>query len=555
LIDLTQVPRTGFFPCLETNLRGLAGPVKVYAHFLGAVRLFLGAEAAWIYRPRPGKGMPQGRLAEGDEALCDWSLTRAFVEQRKPAIPNTVLLSPLRVHGRLWAVVGCAQQPGEFGPGSAHQLNRLCRVLGRELARREDERTTRVLDRIKGKVVAELRPRDLAYQILDGLYELVRYDHSAALLTHDREAGVLRVEAEKIVWTKTQSVYIGHEIAMEPRFLDQLREATVHVLPGAPGDGSGKPDMLFDRLLNYDRGQGIPDISSLLAQPLFFGEEFLGVLKIANWKRPPFTRRAREVVERFLPAAAVSLRNVRFRQTLENQAIQAERRASVVTLARAVSHDVNNAMGSILPLAGQVRDDLREGRIDTEALASDLDVIIEKARLCKRIFAKMLRLAPERTGSGPVDVNQVVAEMLPLIETQLQSGPIRLDLALDPALPVVLFSRQHLEHILWNLVTNAIEALCEGGGRIEISTRVSDDTVLLTVGDDGPGIEPSILNKVEEPFFTTKPNGTGLGLSICRSLAWQYGGSLRIESTVGQGTRIHVVLPVTLTTEEETERV
>ena len=77
---------------------------------------------------------------------------------------------------------------------------------------------------------------------------------------------------------------------------------------------------------------------------------------------------------------------MRLRQTLENQVVQAEVKAGLVNLTRAVAHDVNNAIGSLLPLAEQVREELASGRFDARVLGEDLDVIVEKARLCKRIY-------------------------------------------------------------------------------------------------------------------------------------------------------------------------
>jgi signal transduction histidine kinase len=92
-------------------------------------------------------------------------------------------------------------------------------------------------------------------------------------------------------------------------------------------------------------------------------------------------------------------------------------------------------------------------------------------------------------------------------------------LALADGLPPVSFSRQDLQHIVLNLVVNSLEAMDERGGRIEISTRPLDGGALLAVEDDGPGIRPDLLAKVQEPFFSTKHGGTGLGLAICRRWA------------------------------------
>lgn len=334
-------------------MRRLGQIHKVRSHFLGAVRLYLEADSTWLYRRLRYNRSLDEMYFDGDEELCDRSLLEPFARLERPSIPRNVLLAPLRVHDRLVGVVGAAKRDRSFKVGTGRALNRFTALLGKELSLRQDERLARVLDRIKEKVISELRPRDLVYQILDGLFELVHYDHSAALLTYQQEPAQFRVEAEKIVWAKTKSAFVGHEIPATPELLQLLHNKNLSTLLDKE-----HPD--FYEILDYHRGRGIPRPTSILCAPLFVESELLGLLKIAGMERLPFDLRDWDVVERFLPAAAVSLRNVHLKQSLEDQAMQAEMRASLVTLARAVAHDVNNAIGSILPLADQAREDFRK---------------------------------------------------------------------------------------------------------------------------------------------------------------------------------------------------
>jgi len=303
----------------------------------------------------------------------------------------------------------------------------------------------------------------------------------------------------------------------------------------------------------------VPAVSSLLTAPLFFGEVFLGLLEIAAWRRPPFDADDLAVVERFLPAAAVSIRNARVNLSLERQAVEAEVKASLVTLARAVAHDVNNAVGSILPLAQQMQEDLRQGELRPDVLRRDLATIVDNARLCQRIFTNMLRAgnggpAPD----GPVDLGQAVREALAFLQGRAERRGVDLVLDLPADLPAVrCCSRQDLQHVVLNLVTNALDAL-EHDGRVTLTAHsaaadgaegisgsdTSEEEVVLTVEDDGPGIAPELLGKVQEPFFTTKTGGTGLGLAICRSLAWKNGGTFEIDSPPGAGVRATLRLPI-----------
>jgi signal transduction histidine kinase len=545
MLDLAGLPRGAFAGALQYNLQRFQTLPKVCAHFLAAVATHLGADAAWLLRTLRENRPVSENYQLGVPRFRDEALIGRFLRQERPEVPRTLLLAPVRVNGRIEALVGAERHQKEFDRGQGWSLNRLASVLAQDLTRREEERLTRVLDSIREKVVSELRPRDLAYQILDGLHQLLHYDHSAALLIHDSRKGLLRVEADKIAWTKAKSAFIGHEVPLTDEMEAMLRyPAPIATFPATEEAEKSLERALFD-VLYLHRGDVLPRPKSILAAPLFFDETLLGLLKVAALERLPFDEHDRKVVERFLPAAAVALRNAKERVNLENQALQAEIRAGLTTLARAVAHDVNNAIGSLLPLAEQVRQDLREGRMDPTTLVADMDVVIEKALLCKRIFGNMLRLGAGRPGRGPVDVHAAVREMLPVLQSQVGGAKATLSLDLAEGFPVVTFSKPHLERILWNLVTNASEALSERGGTVTIRSRVSEDGgAVLSVIDDGPGMEREVLDRVMEPFFTTKENGNGLGLSICRALAWQSGGQLHIKSSPGAGTEALLLLPL-----------
>src|SRR5688572_27274166 len=233
MIDLTAVPSALLVPVLEGNLRRLEKRHKVYDHLLEAVRLDLRADAAWLDRGVAGGGE---RLVAGNDRWCAFDLSQAAIDEAMnegatrhapsaaPAdqrqvgralgedaaapstahaasaahaatlvstvaallpsssvqLPPNVLLQRVEVDGRLHGVLGAARAEGAFAIGQGRRLGRLASVLEQDLERRNEERLARVLDRIREKVVSALRPQDLAYQILDGLHQLVRYDHSAA---------------------------------------------------------------------------------------------------------------------------------------------------------------------------------------------------------------------------------------------------------------------------------------------------------------------------------------------------------------------------------------
>ena len=111
----------------------------------------------------------------------------------------------------------------------------------------------------------------------------------------------------------------------------------------------------------------------------------------------------------------------------------------------------------------------------------------------------------------------------------------------DPELPAALFDADKLRQVLWNLVSNALDAR---GTRVAIRARRTSTGIEVRVADDGRGMSPEVLARTFEPFRTTKARGTGLGLVISKSIVEAHGGSIRIESAEGEGTTVSFTLPV-----------
>lgn len=549
MIELEGKKDKEFIRYLESNLRRIQAIYKLYRHFQHAVMIRLKADAVCLYHGGLGDEALTNVMVVGDETLIERRLLDDFAHCRRPALPHTILLAPIRVHSRVVGVVGAARRQTEFTGGSGYIMNQLCAVLAEEITRRVEERHKKVLDQIKEKVISELRPLDLAYQILAGLHELLSFDHSAALLTYMAKTKVLRVEAEKIVWTKSKSAFIGHEFPVKPELLNQFQNHQETLIldccPHVPTPENQWEIELY-KILDYSSGTTIPAPTSILCAPLFFESEFLGILKVAVWQESPFDAWDVRVVNGFRKVAATSIRNARLKMLLEDRAVQAEVRASLITLAQAVSHDVRNAAGGILLLAQQLREELNLGIGDQEVMVGDLDQIIEKSKLIKRIFMNLLKDSQAtRAGLGPVDVNRSIREVLLYFEGQLDRNRIRLVYQLDEAIPAIKGSRRHLEQIVIGLLANSIDAMNGQGGAITVATEhCTEDRVILSLTDTGPGMSHEGILQAMEPFFTTKPGGTGLGLPICRALAWQIGGRLELTSEPGQGVTATLSLEV-----------
>ena len=224
--------------------------------------------------------------------------------------------------------------------------------------------------------------------------------------------------------------------------------------------------------------------------------------------------------------------------------LKIERQNALAHLARGVAHDINNALGEVIPLVQQIQVDLQNGTTVPDVLSVDLHRVEQSLQVTRGIFGRMMRFARGSSRhSGPSDVQSAVTAVHEVLQESFGRLDIAVRVELRDALPHVQCGKSDLERLLFNLMTNARDALLNGG-TLTIGACVVAPYVEISVSDDGVGMTPETLAAIEAPFVTTKEHGTGLGLSTCRSIASEAGGGLTIESRVGAGTRVTVRMSV-----------
>jgi len=281
----------------------------------------------------------------------------------------------------------------------------------------------------------------------------------------------------------------------------------------------------------------------MLCAPLTTGEGVLGVLKVAACYPGSFSRYEANLVQQFIPLAAVAIHNSQRTVTLEAKMLEAEKKHAVANLVRGVSHDVNNALGCVLPLVQQIIADVQSNRLKVDTLSHDVEQIEQSIQTCRRIFGGMLALTRGAIqGSAQANVRRALESTLAVLRDSLERRGIKLDVQLGDVVPHILVGQGDLEQLFLNLTTNAKDAM-PTGGVLSIKARNLGSNLELVIRDTGCGITPELIPRIQEPFFTTKPNGNGLGLSICRSIIRNAGGRIEIDSGVGVGTQITVLLP------------
>ena len=224
---------------------------------------------------------------------------------------------------------------------------------------------------------------------------------------------------------------------------------------------------------------------------------------------------------------------------MERQLVQADKMASLGTLAAGIAHEIRNPMATI--------------NLNTQILLRDLDVgeehqvymldIQKEVKKIERIISEILEFSKPRPAHlVENNINEVVLSVHELTRVQLRKDDLRVHFNLADHLPAVLIDPAQISQVVINLVINAMQAMPDGGD-LTVTTQTDSTTrrVELLVGDTGLAIPNENLSKIFDPFFTTKPEGTGLGLSIARQILDKNQAAIRVSSKEGQGTVFRIL--------------
>ncbi len=238
------------------------------------------------------------------------------------------------------------------------------------------------------------------------------------------------------------------------------------------------------------------------------------------------------------------VRDITDERRLAEQLMQQEKLAAVGQLVSGVAHELNNPLASVMAFAQLLLAAPQGAPHDRRAI----EAINLEAKRAAKIVSNLLTFArqhqPERTIT---DLNRVIDDTLELRRYALRLAQVEIEMRLDPLLPITWADPFQLQQVVLNLITNAEHALSswDRDRRIVLSTDHAAGQLSLRVSDSGPGIAPENLQRIFNPFFTTKPvgEGTGLGLSISDGIVREHGGRIRVESRPGCGATFIIELP------------
>ncbi len=251
-------------------------------------------------------------------------------------------------------------------------------------------------------------------------------------------------------------------------------------------------------------------------------------------------------VEENIRGMVFTIKDITEFRRLKEQLYHTDKLASLGLLVSGVAHELNNPMTGILGYTELLRMNIQD-----EKVIHELDKIYKSAERCKRIIENLLTFSrqrpPERTY---VQINDLIDSAVELRIYWLRSNNIHVVREYEN-IPMVQVDPQQIQQVIMNLLVNAEYAIEQSGKEEKLirfrTTYISEDeSVLVEVYDNGIGIPEEYRSRIFDPFFTTKPldKGTGLGLSISHGIIKEHGGEIWCESTIGEGTRFYIKLPV-----------
>lgn len=235
----------------------------------------------------------------------------------------------------------------------------------------------------------------------------------------------------------------------------------------------------------------------------------------------------------------------------QDQLVQAQKLSSLGTLTSGIAHQLNNPLNNI-STSCQILAEEQSQTDQTSFTAKLLRNIDQETNRARDIVKGLLEFSRHQEFSiTPSSLNKTVTMAIKLISSQL---PANITLVQEvPETMMLLMDRQRMHEVFLNLIMNAIQAIAPNKGKITITARQKDDRAHIDVCDTGSGVLPQDMDRIFDPFYTTKDvgSGTGLGLSVAYGIIKKHSGSITVTSTPGEGTCFHINLPMAETSTED----
>ncbi len=228
-----------------------------------------------------------------------------------------------------------------------------------------------------------------------------------------------------------------------------------------------------------------------------------------------------------------------------------EKMSSLGRMAAGIAHEINNPLAGILLYSSNMINKVP----DLSPLKEGLDIIISETTRCKGIIQGLLEFSRDQEPQKVVtDINFIVKKSLKIVKNEFHIRHIIVDLKLGSSMMVFLDENQ-IEQVLVNILLNAIQAIDNNGTiSIKTSANTKENELKIEITDSGCGIAQEQIDKIFDPFFSTKSKGTGLGLAVSYGIINSHEGNIKVDSRPGEGTRFTITLPLLSSSDKESKQ-
>ncbi len=376
---------------------------------------------------------------------------------------------------------------------------------------------------------------------LDEVLELVVWKVTEAFRA---KGALLRIHSPKTDQFEVAAVY-----GLGDRYLSKGPVSTAKIVRGAIR--KKQPVIITDIWQNdrveYPQWAWDEGVRMMVDTPLFLGDELISILRLYFTEERVFSPDELEFLIAVSTQCACAINKTRLIENQQDQlthlAVQTEKLSALGRMAAGIAHEINNPLAGILLYSSHLRKKINED----SPLLEGLEVIISETSRCKSIVQGLLDFSRERDPmTSRCNINTIIQRALGILENEFHLKHIRVEVRLSDDILEFSLDANQMEQVLINLLLNAVQAIDSPQGLITIDSRMNEtnDAVIIDIEDNGCGIPQDHLDKIFDPFFSTKPNGSGLGMSVSYGIIQSHQGDIQVSSRPGKGTRFSIKLPV-----------
>jgi signal transduction histidine kinase len=304
-------------------------------------------------------------------------------------------------------------------------------------------------------------------------------------------------------------------------------------------------DIATDPRIQYPKEALKEGIRMFLDLPLTFQNGIAGILRIFFDTQRDFFDEEIDFTISLAELCTCAIGKARLIESQQSQydqlALQTEKLTALGRMAAGIAHEINNPLAGILLYSSNLVKKANPGPIK-----EGLEIIMQETQRCKIIIQELLEFSRDRESlKTMVNLNTIIEKSLNILENEFRLRRIQLQKRLSSAMPKTMLDGHQLEQVFVNLLLNALQAIDrEGDVTVRSQVAPGNEFIVVEIEDTGCGIPDENLDKIFEPFFSTKKEGTGLGLAVSYGIIHNHQGSITVNSGKNQRTRFRITLPI-----------